>query len=271
MRRVILAIKHKLGVQFRYKTQNTKMKKNMLLDGSEKSMIPIIKNNADKLRLGYRKERVISLEEFSAGTGISDLTIFTVDSRLLKERQSSDKQPVTSKNQIQLLIALLDCGSLTLDEIVSRFNLGGKQTVSNNLEQLVRSNLATRDQDTYTASYSISQSTSDNIIAIEAKVRDWKSGIRQAMRYKEYADYSYLAIYENNISSCLANIEIFQKLGIGLIGVSDKGIKIHLNASLSEMTTIENKVLAFERFLSAVDERYETFIAGNGFVTNSTR
>jgi predicted transcriptional regulator len=270
MERALFAFKHKLGVQFRYKIQNTKMKKNTaFLDGSEKSMIPIIKNNTDKLPLTY-KRRVVSLEEFSAGTGISDLTIFTVDNKLLSKRQKSEKQPVTSKNQIQVLLTLLGSKQLTIAEIMEKVALSSNQTVQKILEQLIECKLVVNIDGKYSASYSLTDSTSENIIAIEAKVRDWKSGIRQAMRYKEYADYSYLAIYENNVSACFENIEVFKRLGIGLIGVSDEGIKVHLPASLSDMTTVENKVLAFERFFSAIDERYESFVAWNGFATNNT-
>lgn len=258
------------ALESKVEQQNKKTKmlaQKLNLDGTEKSMIPILKNNADRLPFGNKK-RTVSLEEFSAGTGISDLTIFTVDDKILSERQKSEKRPVTSKNQIQVLLTLLGSEPLTISEIMDKVALSSKQTVLKILEQLIQFNLVISVDGKYSAAYSIAESTSENIIAIEAKVRDWKSGIRQAMRYKEYADYSYLAIYEDNISACLTNIGVFEKLGIGLIGVSDTGIKVHLQATLSDMTTVESKVLAFERFFSAIDERYESFVAWNGFAAN---
>lgn len=252
------------------KNKKTKMLAQKLnLDGTEKSMIPIIKNNANRLPFSEKKH-LVTLEEFSAGTGISDLTIFTVDNKILSERQKSEKRPVTSKNQVQVLLTLLDSQPLSIDEIMHKTTLNSKQTIQKILEQLIQYNLVLVKDGKYAAAYSIADSTSENIVAIEAKVRDWKSGIRQAMRYKEYADYSYLAIYEDNIAACLKNIDVFEKLGIGLIGVSDTGINVHLEASLSNMTTVESKVLAFERFFSAIDERYESFVAWNGFATNNT-
>ncbi len=270
MEKLILAIKRKLIVQFRYKPQKTKMKtKTPVLDGSEQSMIPIIKVNADKLPPKDRKSKIIPLEEFSAGTGISDLTIFTVDDKLLEERRLNNKAPATSKQQIEILLCILGSKCVTIDEIVEQTTLKSKKAILSTLEQLLKANLVSKHNSFYSASYDIADSSTNNIIAIEAKVRDWKSGIRQAMRYKEYADYSYLAIYEKNIGSCLNNIAIFEQLGIGLIGVSDEGIRVHLKASLSNVRSLENRMLAFERLISVVDERYETFVARNGFVTNN--
>src|SRR5215216_1019817 len=101
MRGFILAIKRRFAVQSKRKHNKTKMNQiKMHLDGSEKSMIPILKNNADRLSLKY-KNKIISLEEFSAGTGISDLTVFTLDKKILSERKNSNRRPATSQSQIE--------------------------------------------------------------------------------------------------------------------------------------------------------------------------
>lgn len=258
------------AIQSNLEQQNKKTKmaaQKLNLDGSERSMIPIIKHNADRLHFDFKKQ-IVPLEEFSAGTGISDLTIFTVDDKILSDRQRSAKKPVTSKSHIKVLLALLEEASVSVDELMKKVALS-KPTVQKILAQLIESGLVTAHNGAYSASYTLADSATENIIAIEAKVCDWKSGIRQAMRYKEYADYSYLAIYEDNIEACLKNIGIFERLGIGLIGVSDGGISIHLAASRSDVTTVENKILAFERFFSAIDERYESFVAWNGFAANN--
>lgn len=251
------------------KTQKTKMPtKKLGLDGTERSMISVIKNDAYLLFSGSQKSNIKALEEFSAGTGISDLTIFSIDKNILRERKQSTAQPVTSKNHIQVLLAVLDNHS-TLDEITTTTRLS-KATVQKILGMLIEEGLVVlSDSGSYSTSYTLPGASSENIVAIEAKVRDWKSGIRQALRYKEYADYSYLAIYEDNIASCLKNIEIFKNLGIGLIGVSDNGISIHLEATLSDVTTRENKLLAFERFVSVIDESYQSFVVRNNFTTNN--
>ena len=91
------------------------------------------------------------------------------------------------------------------------------------------------------------------------------------MRYKKYADYSYLAIYESHIKSCLKNIDAFERLGIGLIGVSDNGIKLyHPARSTSQSRSTQSRLLASERFLSVAYEGYEPFVVRNNFVINKS-
>jgi len=53
------------------------------------------------------------------------------------------------------------------------------------------------------------------IIAIEAKLKDWKQGAKQARRYKSFTDECYLALlsrYEKNV-----DYSYLEKFGIGLI------------------------------------------------------
>lgn len=235
------------------------------LDGTEKSMIPILKRNANKIFPS--KKEVISLEEFSCGTGISDLTIFTIDKKILSTRLKDERKPITSRNQLQIFLSLFENRYLSLSEIEKKVCLN-KNTIQYFLKQLVKDGLVEESNKKFKAIKKGKFKTSKNIIAIEAKVKNWKSGIRQAMRYKEYADYSYLAIYEKHISSCLKHLEVFNMLGIGLIGVGDDKMKIYLKARLSNIVTDENKTLASERFLSIIDERYESFVAWNGFSPN---
>ena len=62
--------------------------------------------------------------------------------------------------------------------------------------------------------------STNHIHAIEAKLSDWKNGLKQALTYKEYADYVYVAIskeYYKNI-----DLEIFKNNNVGLILV-EKG------------------------------------------------
>lgn len=269
MHGLLLQFKQKLDVLLVYKTlkKQTKMTKQQELshlDGSERSMIPIIKYNASKIGINRKPNDIYALEEFAVGTGVSDLTIFTVDKKLIASRKKKRIAPITSRTNVELLLFLLEKGPSTVDQIASNAPIG-RQTILNSLANMLRAGTVEKTDGLYMASYDIQSGVSENIVAIEAKVRNWKSGLRQAMRYKEYADYSYLAIYEDNIAASLKNIEMFKRTGIGLIGVSDSGIKIHLKASLSEAARKENKILAYERMVSVVDERFESFVAWNGF------
>lgn len=67
----------------------------------------------------------------------------------------------------------------------------------------------------------------DEIICIEAKLRNWKRAIRQAYRYKSFSEESYVFMDEAYIDSPLKNIEEFKKYNIGLCGVSKESINVY--------------------------------------------
>ncbi len=56
-------------------------------------------------------------------------------------------------------------------------------------------------------------------ISIEAKIKDWKSGLIQAQRYLYFSDYSYVALPEISIKTVVINN--FKEAGIGLLSVAD--------------------------------------------------
>jgi hypothetical protein len=62
-----------------------------------------------------------------------------------------------------------------------------------------------------------------SITAFEIKVKDWKSGLRQAYRYSFFADLSYLVVPEELAPSVSMHINVFQNMGIGAMAFSKDG------------------------------------------------
>ncbi len=58
-------------------------------------------------------------------------------------------------------------------------------------------------------------------ISIEAKIKDWKSGLIQAERYLTFSDYSYLVMPEEKVK----NVDVLEveRLGLGLLSISRDG------------------------------------------------
>lgn len=69
----------------------------------------------------------------------------------------------------------------------------------------------------------------DFIIAIEAKLRNWKKALQQAHRNKLFADRVYVAIPEKFSSAALLNISKFRNASVGLILVGKNNSKIYFN------------------------------------------
>lgn len=64
---------------------------------------------------------------------------------------------------------------------------------------------------------------SHSIIAVEAKLRDWKKAIWQASRYKTFANESWVLLDEKHSNPAINNIAEFKKFNIGLATFSTNG------------------------------------------------
>lgn len=74
------------------------------------------------------------------------------------------------------------------------------------------------------------------IIAVELKVNDWRSGLRQAVTNQLFADQSYVAVArkKNNKQLSSQAYKWFRKSGIGLIFVLPDEVKIIIQSERSE-------------------------------------
>ena len=84
-------------------------------------------------------------------------------------------------------------------------------------------------------------------IAVEAKLSDWKAGLEQAYRYKQFADEVYVAIDSDYV--CKVDKQIMKSQGIGLMSVSDKTLKISLPAQKSKQVQLDVQYYIMDRFL----------------------
>lgn len=92
---------------------------------------------------------------------------------------------------------------------------------------------------------------SKNVVAIEAKLSDWKSGLNQALAYKQYSDYVYVAIDECCYKK--VDIEIFEKNNVGLILVGKGHIKKILNPKKEKDFNADIKYYMVDKFLSSIN------------------
>jgi hypothetical protein len=76
------------------------------------------------------------------------------------------------------------------------------------------------------------QSESRQILAVEAKVRDWRKGLRQALTYRLCADEVYLALAAPYAKR--ADRGLLAEFGVGLMAV-DGSARLELNAWPSQV------------------------------------
>ena len=86
-----------------------------------------------------------------------------------------------------------------------------------------------------------------NFIAIEAKISDWKSGLEQASRYKQFANEVYVAISEEFIPK--VDIDIFKERNIGLMSVSEERMRIIVKAKKRKVENLDIQYYIVDKFL----------------------
>lgn len=90
-----------------------------------------------------------------------------------------------------------------------------------------------------------------NFIAVEAKLSDWKAGVEQALRYKQYANEVYVAIsaeYVKNVDK-----EQLKRLNIGLMSVSEDKLKIPIRAKREQVEKKDIQYYMVDRFLKQLN------------------
>lgn len=86
-----------------------------------------------------------------------------------------------------------------------------------------------------------------NFIAVEAKISDWKSGLEQAVRYKQYANEVYVALSSEYVPK--VDRQQFKDLNIGLMSVSSGKLKISIKAKKQSVEKLDIQYYITDRFL----------------------
>lgn len=90
-----------------------------------------------------------------------------------------------------------------------------------------------------------------NLVAVEAKLYDWRAGIEQAIRYKDYATKVYVALDSNNIGK--VHKEIFEENNIGLLSVSKDGVKEIIKCKKEKVKKLDIQYYITDKFLKKVE------------------
>lgn len=102
-------------------------------------------------------------------------------------------------------------------------------------------------KDNYVTSRKKIDAVSKDFVAIEAKISDWKAGLEQAIRYKQYANKVYVALSSEYIPK--VDKQKFKDLNIGLMSVSTGKLRIPIKAKKEPVTNLDIQYYIADRFL----------------------
>jgi len=179
----------------------------------EKDMIPILKEFFKE-----RFEQHLSVEELNTGIGIADI-VFT--KKIHRRNYYFDNFELLFHT-----LTLINRKNKKISEIdfITRFS---KKQIKSIIEKYLSMELIEEyDSEYYYVKNKLTPSITE-FYAIEAKLKDWKSGLYQAIRYKNFAQKSFLAMSSDYIHRVDKNI-LLEK-NIGLISVSIDNTQIIIN------------------------------------------
>lgn len=220
------------------KTKNTKIL-------SEFEMVSWL---AEGLKLEFNTD--VFAREFAVGYGIADL-VFAKS--FMAEQNKIGRKPISNYYALMLYLGLSDNETFTVQDARSNIRSSDSTTQAAINYLLKDGYIEQVEKRTYVKSYTI-EKPALKLVAIEAKLRDWKQGIIQARRYKSFTDESYLALlsqYEKNV-----DYDLLDAHDIGLILVDEKDGSITfkrrpIGVRPQHMAAIETSMYADEIFLNS--------------------
>jgi hypothetical protein len=171
------------------------------------------------IRSFYNRNYVQIFEEVSLGYGIADIVISDLKNAAYQQTSSEDSLELLDINIYSLL---LKSGSLTVNDIIS-ITRCSKSTISKSLIKLLSNGYILNTDDKFVTNKSYELPFRNNY-AIEAKLKDWKRALKQAYRYRWFAEYSFVVLDTHHCKAALKNLDAFMKYNVGLASISPDGI-----------------------------------------------
>jgi len=197
------------------------------------------------LRKSVTRHFVIS--EFDSFIGVADLIVGTY-------RPYLSRKTVRESVNLNWLIPLLNFKKgqiIHLEEFIKSYSLSDR-SAQKQLQEYVHAGFLVKLAPQEFEVLQEYEFITDQVIAIEAKLRDWKKALLQANRYKRFSDFSFVLLDEAHASPALANLAVFENLNIGLATMNKSNFKIHL-------MPLQKNLKKTEYFMRVNEEAYKYF------------
>ena len=172
-----------------------------------------------------RKEGYLAKTEINSGYGIADVVAIRTNQRNTKLRlEHKQTRSIQNEHYFKLLELLNEDQQAPTDiRYLSRNLTICQPYIRTILKNLCNYGFAKKVDNGFYIKINGWAPLSNNIIAIESKLKNWQRGLLQAWRYKKFADKSYLAMPEDRVH--LVSRQDLKTLNIGLLTLSDDKLK----------------------------------------------
>jgi hypothetical protein len=182
-----------------------------------------------------KDDHVLVLEEFEGGFGRADLLLYSASN-------ASRKKDVETLKRINPRYAPLLSTSASI-KIQSLPNLAAASGVSKISARRIAKELIWLERAHLIESAvqslkidPIRQPPFAQVVAIEAKLRDWRRALMQAYRYLQYSTQSWVLLDYKHSDSAIKQLALFKSYGVGLASFSTSGeLFIHSMANTQKL------------------------------------
>jgi hypothetical protein len=161
-----------------------------------------------------KENKLIYANEVRMGIGIPDVV---VGYNLSEEHES-----IVDYYELRVYCLIIEKNITNIKEVI-KFSTLPKAQIIKYVHLLEEKNIISINDEAIIINKRLDKKSLGINISIEAKIRDWRSGLIQAQRYLSFSDYSYVALPEKNIKN--VESQKFTDSGIGLLSISDNDIQ----------------------------------------------
>lgn len=172
---------------------------------NEKEMIPVLTEYLNN-NMGYS----IIANELDSGYGIADI-VATIDSQ--EHHYYAFKHLI----DVFLLESFPFNKTILFEDICKMTSYSEKHLKYVVLKGFIEGGFLEKTENGYKRVKKLTTKRNP-IIAVEAKIKKWRNAFLQAIRYKKYADFCYVALPEKAVKN--VNLTLFKENNIGVLAVS---------------------------------------------------
>lgn len=188
------------------------------------------------------------VEEVSVGNGIADLVVTISNDDFLFCQKHHELLNLRDVNIYCLITKNSGLSILQISEI-TRISVN---MVRKSLLRLEKRSYVLNNDGCYITSKNY-EMTYKLSYAIEAKLKDWKRALKQAYRYRWFAEHSYVVMDEFNAVPAINNIDLFKKYNVGLASINIQGqLKRIYNPTKEEPFDVKLQMLLSEKVLDSL-------------------
>ena len=188
---------------------------------SEAELVQEARPNVQRT-LGNKHTQII--EEYGYGGGHTDLVVAGISPKYLQRRMIDLglETPILTRDHLRAFVMLHRRKQITKGHFLNNLCKNRSQA-RKSLNWLMQRGFIEETEDGKIQTIPNIRRHTTSTYAVEFKLKDWKTGIKQAFRAKSYSKYQYVAMDVNHIDSAIHHIDEFDKYNIGLLSIDEKG------------------------------------------------